>query len=135
MSAERLRILVVDDERIVCDRLSEEFQTLGFEVETCMESTDALARLAERPFDFVITDLKMRGPGGIEIARFVKENCPATRVIVVTGFATVETAKQALREGAVDFVPKPFKMGQVTSIVQRLVAERTRPAAPESDSR
>ncbi len=118
------RILVIDDEKIVCDRLSMELERAGFEVEAYTESEQALERLSAKPFELVITDIKMRGPSGIEVMNFVKQNHPSTRVIVITGFATVETAREVLRGGAVDFIPKPFKMSQLRDLVQRLAAER-----------
>jgi DNA-binding NtrC family response regulator len=118
------RILVIDDERIVCDRLATELERAGFEVEAYTESEQALQRIASQPFDLVITDIKMRGPNGIEVMKFVKENHPSTRVIVITGFATVETAREVLKGGAVDFIPKPFKMSQLRDMVLRLAAEK-----------
>jgi DNA-binding NtrC family response regulator len=118
------RILVIDDEKIVCDRLTTEMERAGFEVEAYTESADALQRMAAQHFDLVITDIKMRGPNGIEVMNFVKENYPLTRVVVITGFATVETAREVLKGGAVDFIPKPFKMSQLRELVQRLATER-----------
>jgi DNA-binding NtrC family response regulator len=118
------RVLVIDDEKIVCERLSMELERAGLEVEAFTESSRALERMSSQPFDLVITDIKMRGPNGIEVMNFVKENHPSTRVLVITGFATVETAKEVLKGGAVDFIPKPFKMSQLRELVLRLVAEK-----------
>jgi len=119
------RILVIDDEKIVCDRLTGELERAGFEVEAYTESEKALERMSAQHFHLVITDIKMRGPSGLEVMNFVKQNYPATRVIVITGFATVETAREVLRGGAVDFIPKPFKMSQLRELVERLAAEKT----------
>jgi len=116
------RVLIIDDERIVCERLDAEMTKLGFEAETFTDSSEALERLATQRFDLVITDIKMRGPTGIEVMRFVKENYPATNVIVITGFATVETAREALKGGAVDFMPKPFKISQLRELVLSIAA-------------
>jgi len=124
----KFRILVIDDEKIVCERLGMEMERAGFEVETYTESSEALQRLSSQHFDLVITDIKMRGPNGIEVMNFVRENCPSTRVIVITGFATVETAREVLKRGAVDFIPKPFKMSQLRELVLRIAAEK----APDS---
>ncbi|HLI62891.1 MAG TPA: response regulator [Terriglobales bacterium] len=118
------RILVIDDEKIVCDRLSMELERAGFEVEAFSESAQALQRISAQPFDLVITDIKMRGPNGIEIMNFIRENYRSTRVIVITGFATVDTARQVLAGGAVEFIPKPFKISQLREVVQRLAAEK-----------
>jgi len=127
------RILVIDDEKIVCDRLSMELERLGFEVETYTESEQALQRISSQHFDVVITDIKMRRPDGIEVMKFVKENHPSTRIIVITGFATVKTAKEVLKGGAVDFIPKPFKISQLRELVLSLAAEKAerRPAGEQ----
>jgi DNA-binding NtrC family response regulator len=118
------RILVIDDEKIVCDRLTMELEREGFEVEAFTESGQALERIAAQHFDLVITDIKMRGPNGIEVMNFVRENHPSAKVIVITGFATVETAREVLKGGAVDFIPKPFKMSKLRELVVRLAAEK-----------
>jgi DNA-binding NtrC family response regulator len=97
----------------------------GFEVEAFTESGQALERIAAQHFDLVITDIKMRGPNGIEVMNFVRENHPSAKVIVITGFATVETAREVLKGGAVDFIPKPFKMSKLRELVVRLAAEKT----------
>jgi DNA-binding NtrC family response regulator len=129
------RVLVIDDEKIVCDRLSVELERAGLEVEALTESGQALERMSSQRFDLVITDIKMRGPNGIEVMNFVKENYPSTRVIVITGFATVETAREVLKGGAVDFIPKPFKISQLRELVLRLVAEKAsvEPATDRQD--
>jgi DNA-binding NtrC family response regulator len=119
------RILIIDDEKIVCDRLSTEMEWAGFAVEAYTESSQALQRITTEHFDLVITDIKMRGPNGIEVMNFVQQNHPSTRVIVITGFATVDTAREVLKGGAVDFIPKPFKMSQLRELVLRLAAEKT----------
>lgn len=120
------RILVIDDENTVCERLSMELERAGFDVEAYTESSQALERLSSQHFDLVITDIKMRGPSGIEVMKFVNENHPTTRVIVITGFATVETAREALKGGAVDFIPKPFKMSELRDFALRLAAEKAK---------
>ncbi len=116
----RFRILIVDDEKIVCERLSAEMERAGYEVEAFTDSSEALQRISEHTFDLVITDIKMRGPSGMDLMRFVTENYPQTKVVVITGFATVETARQALRGGAVDFIAKPFKMSELRDLVTKL---------------
>lgn len=119
----RVRVLVLDDEPIVCMRLKPALEKLGFEVETFSESAAALAALGEQRFDIVVTDLKMRGPSGMDVLRRAQEVSPATRVVVITGFATVETAKEAMKEGAVEFLAKPFKMSQLRDLLLKLSEE------------
>jgi DNA-binding NtrC family response regulator len=117
------RILILDDERIVCDRLRPSLEKLGFLVETCTDSSQAVARLTEQRFDVLVTDLKMPGVGGLDVLAFTREHCPATKVIVITGFATTDTARLAMDGGAVEFIPKPFKMSRLRDLIVRLAGE------------
>ncbi len=111
------RILIVDDEAIVCERLQEPLEREGFEVETFTDSRDAYERLLQERFDVLVTDLKMRKPDGLDMLRLVQENSPRTHVIVITGFATIDAAREAMKGGAVDFIPKPFKISQLRDLV------------------
>lgn len=124
----KTQILILDDEPIVCKRLRPAFQKAGYEVETFTDSASAMARIEQKRFDIVITDLKMEGTDGMELLARVKEIAPATNVIVITGFATTETAKESFRKGAFDFVAKPFKLSDILDTVRRL-EERSRAAA------
>jgi DNA-binding NtrC family response regulator len=132
-----LRVLVLDDESIVCERLRPALEKSGFEVEVRTDSQEAMDLLRDSRFDFLITDLKMPGPDGMDILALVREKSPQTRCIVITGFATVATAKEALGLGAVDFIAKPFRMRQLLDLVRRLAdeirderAEKNPPPAP-----
>jgi len=116
------RILVLDDEPIVCKRLKPVFQKAGYEVETFTDSASALARVREHSFDIVITDLKMEGLDGMGFLSEVKAIAPATGCVVITGFATLDTAKESFQKGAFDFVAKPFKVGDILDVVKRLEA-------------
>jgi DNA-binding NtrC family response regulator len=124
------RILILDDERIVCDRLRPSLEKLGFLIETCTDSNQAVTRLTEQHFDVLVTDLKMPGVGGLDVLAFTREHSPSTKVIVITGFATTETARQAMAGGAVEFIPKPFKMSRLRDLIVRLAE-----AAPGQDSK
>ena len=123
-SASRFRILILDDEPIVCKRLKPAFQKMGYYVETYTESASALARLKETSFDVVITDLKMEGADGMQVLAKVKEASARTHVIIITGFATLETAKESYRKGAFDFVAKPFKLSDILDCVKRIEEQR-----------
>ncbi len=114
---EERSVLVLDDEPIVGDRLREALGKEGFEVEVFTDSTEAIARLRERSFQVLVTDMKMRGPSGMDVLRFVKEEAPATRVIVITGYATIETSHEAQALGADHFIAKPFKMKDLVKLV------------------
>lgn len=116
----KVRILILDDEPIVCKRLKPAFQKAGYEVETFTDSASAMARVEETQFDIVVTDLKMEGLDGMKFLARVKEISPRTGVIVITGFATPDTAKESFHKGAFDFVAKPFKLNDILDIVKRL---------------
>lgn len=116
-------MLILDDEAIVCKRLKPTFEKLGFEVESFTESCEALKRLKDKVFDVVITDLKMKGDDGIQVLDGAKASCPDTQVIIITGFATLETAKESHHKGAVDFIAKPFKIGELVARVKRLLED------------
>ena len=116
----RLRTLIIDDEPIVCKRLKSALQKVGYTVETFTDSSSALERLKEAAFDIVITDLKMEGADGLQVLMKAKELSPRTRVIVITGFATLETSRESFHKGAFDFVAKPFKLGDILECVRRI---------------
>ena len=118
--AAKTRILILDDEPIVCKRLKPAFQKAGYDVETFTDSAHALTRVEETSFDIVITDLKMEGVDGIRFLTRVKELSPKTGVVVITGFATLDTAKESFRKGAFDFVAKPFKLSDILDTVRRI---------------
>ena len=120
----RFRILILDDEPIVCKRLKPAFLKMGHLVETFTDSGLALRRLHEARFDVVITDLKMEGADGLKVLREAKDISHETHVIVITGFATNETARESMQLGAVEFVAKPFKLGDIVSCVKRLEEQR-----------
>jgi len=116
------RILILDDEPIVGDRLKPALEKCGYDVETQTDSQAAIDQLARERYDVLITDLKMSGPSGLDVLRFVKEQAPSTRVIVITGYATAEQAKESIKGGAVDFIAKPFRISQLRELVARTLA-------------
>lgn len=120
----RLRILILDDEPIVCRRLKPAFEKRGYAVETYTDSASALARLQEVRFDIVITDLKMEGVDGMQILTQAKKTAANTRVIIITGFATLETARESYHQGAFDFVAKPFKLRDILECVKKIEEQR-----------
>ncbi len=124
------RILILDDEPIVCKRLKPVFEKMGHTVEIFNESTPALARLRETTFDIVITDLNMEGANGIEVLRCAKESSINTHVMVITGFPTPETARESYREGAVEFIAKTFKISDIAATIKRLEQQSFRADGP-----
>ncbi|OCC16152.1 response regulator receiver protein [Dissulfuribacter thermophilus] len=121
MSDKAISILILDDEPIVTKRLKPALEKKGYVVETFTDSNSALERIKEQRFDIVITDLKMEGVSGMEFLEEVKNQWPDTEVIVITGFATMETAKESFKKGVFDFLAKPFKLGEIIEIVGKAV--------------
>ncbi len=118
-----IEICIVDDEQIVCDRLRPVLEKNGFAVETFTDGASAMARLGEKHFDILITDLKMAKPDGLELLRFARQQYPDIRVVIITGFATVETAREALKGGAVDFIAKPFRISHLRELMLKIAGE------------
>jgi len=113
------RVLVVDDEPSVCRSLSMVLERFGFEVTAAGDGLEALERFRRGLHDLVIADLKMPGLSGLELLREVKRLSPGTPVVLLTAFGTVETAVQAMKEGAFDFLQKPFGLEQLKDVVSR----------------
>jgi CheY-like chemotaxis protein len=114
-----LRIMILDDEPIVGKRLIPALEKHGFEVEAFLDPTEGLARLKEQEFDIVVTDFRMEEMDGIQVLTHIMESCPTTRVILITGYATVEVAREALVRGAFDFIAKPFKPKELRAVINK----------------
>ncbi|MDH3558393.1 MAG: response regulator [Deltaproteobacteria bacterium] len=119
----KTQILILDDEPIVWKRLKPALEKAGYEVEAFTQSSSAMRRVQEKEFDIVVTDLKMEGVDGMEFLTDVKTRSPKTEVIVITGFATMETAKESFQKGVFDFVAKPFKRGELLEIIRKAEAK------------
>lgn len=124
----KTQVLILDDEPIVCKRLKPALEKLGYEVESFIKSVEAMSRVEEKQFDIVITDLKMEGLDGMAFLSEVKKRSPTTEVIVITGFATMETAKESYQKGVFDFVAKPFKIGEIQDVVKKADKKRKQAA-------
>lgn len=123
MSEKTKRLLVVDDEPIVGKRLQQVFSKIGFTIETYTEPAAAMAAMAARPFDLVVTDLKMEGMDGLEVLRRAKAMNPAVRVIIITGYASPDTAELAQQQGVFAFLAKPFRLDELKQVIFRALAE------------
>src|SRR5512138_3466870 len=121
---DRGRILIVDDEMSVRDSLSHWFRDDGYEVGTAEGANDALTRLAERKWDLALVDIRMRGTDGIELQRKIHEIDPELSVIIMTGYASVETAVAALKNGAYNYITKPLDPDDVAHLVTNALSHR-----------
>ena len=117
------RVLVVDDELGICQSCVKILSRVGLEVEYALNGYDALKRMEQKPFELILTDLKMSSMGGMEVLRRVKESYPESIVIVITGYATVSSAVEVMRTGAYDYLPKPFTPEELRAVVRRALAD------------
>jgi two-component system, NtrC family, response regulator HydG len=120
----KANLLIVDDELIVRDSLAKWFREEGYDVSTAESAHQALSLLAERRFDLALLDIKMPGTDGVELQRRMKEVAPETIAIIMTGYASVETAVAALKNGAYDYVTKPFDPDDIAHTVQNALAHK-----------
>lgn len=117
--AETVSVLVVDDEPIVGKRLGPALSRDGYEVEVCESGQEAVDRINERRFDIVVTDVRMEDVDGLKVLEHVMNKSPQTKVIIITGYATIEMAREALAKGAYDFIAKPFKPKELRVVLTR----------------
>jgi two-component system, NtrC family, response regulator HydG len=120
----KANLLIVDDELIVRDSLGKWFQEEGYDVSTADSAHEALSLMAEKQFDLALLDIKMPGTDGVELQARMKEVAPETIVIIMTGYASVETAVAALKNGAYDYVTKPFDPDDIAHTVQNALAHK-----------
>ena len=125
LPAEEIHILVVDDEIVNRENIAHVLARDGYQVETADSGIDALERLRRTRFDLVITDLRMAEMDGMQLMETVKEQQPDAEVIIVTGFATVDSAVDAMLKGAFYYLPKPFKIPKLQNLVEKAL-EKTR---------
>ncbi|MBI5248604.1 MAG: response regulator [Desulfomonile tiedjei] len=123
MNSNRIKIMVLDDEPIVCKRLKPALEKQGYEVDAFTQSSEAMEQLKQVEYDIIITDLKMKGIDGMQLLGEAKRRSPKTEVIVITGFATMETAKESFHKGVFDFIAKPFKLSEIQEVVNRAEAK------------
>jgi DNA-binding response OmpR family regulator len=114
-------ILIVDDEKNICLTLSRALEVLGIETASALNGEEALAQLKEREFGLILLDLKMPGMDGMEVLRLVREIRPDIRIIIITAYGTVESAVEAMKLGAVDFIQKPFSPEEIRELVSRVM--------------
>jgi DNA-binding NtrC family response regulator len=120
----RIAILVVDDEAVIREGLQRTLDGERFAVETCRSGHAAIELLQDKEYDLIITDLKMPGMNGIEVLKAVKGLQPDVPVIMITGYATVDTAVEAMKNGATDYISKPFTPEQIMEKIDKSIEQR-----------
>lgn len=118
-TSDKIGVMVVDDERDIRDGSERILTRAGFHVVLASNGKDALDLLASTPVSIVLLDLKMPGMDGMEVLERINRDFPSVLVIIITGFATVETAIEAMKQSAYDFIPKPFEPDQLRIVVHR----------------
>ncbi len=114
-----INILIVDDDKILCKMLEDVLlQEAELKITSANDGLDAIEKIKGGNFDLVLTDLMMPGANGIEVLKVSKEVNEGVHVIIITGFASLETAMEAIRKGAYDYITKPFKLDEIRIAVQ-----------------
>jgi len=131
------KILVVDDEETVCHSIKKVLSRKGYSVSQAPTVEDALSLLKEMSFDLVITDLMIPGTSGMELLQIIRDHYPELDVIMITGYASIESAVKATRLGAAAYLPKPFTPDELTAVTENTITGRAARAknvpAPESE--
>lgn len=118
------RIMIIDDEKIVGDMAKISLEEEGYEVETFLNAKPAIKRLQEESFDVVVTDLKMKNIDGLEVLRTVKKLGPQTKVIMITAFANLDVAIEAIKEDVFDFFPKPVRIKELKASISKALEQK-----------
>lgn len=127
------RLLIVDDDQLMRTALYESLSSFGYEVDTAENGADALVKFREGQFAVVITDMRMPGMSGMDVLRGVKRISPQTPVILITAYGTVSTAVEAMKEGAAEFIMKPFSLDDLEFSVKNVLAASTQIKADKGD--
>lgn len=125
MSFEKFKILITDDDMDLRELLTEAVKNWGYEVSVARDGDEALRKLRMERFDIVITDLMMPGMDGLALLQKIKDLDKEILVIIITGYATIETAVKAIESGAYDYIAKPFRLDELMIVIKN-ACERLR---------
>ena len=120
--SDNLQVLLLDDEPIVGRRLKPALAKIGCEVEVFEDPKTAMERLVQKEFDVVVTDIRMDEIDGLQVLEFVRERAPRSKVIMITGYAMMSLAREAMEKGAFDFIAKPFKPDDLRKVIAKAAA-------------
>lgn len=123
MAMQGLRIMVVDDEPIVCKRLRSALEKNGYRVECFQNGHDAIERFRESAFDIVVSDIRMGDMDGLQVLDEVQAVSERAKVIMISGYATLEVARAALAKGAFDCIAKPFQPNELRAVIEKAAKE------------
>ncbi|MFO7965948.1 MAG: response regulator [Desulfobacterales bacterium] len=115
--AEQLEVLLLDDEAIVGKRLKPALAKIGCNVEVFENPRAALDRIDDKEFDIVVTDIRMDDIDGLQVLEHVSKKSPRTKVIMITGYAMMSLAREAMEKGAYDFIAKPFQPNDLRKVI------------------
>ena len=115
------RVLVVDDEDALRDLLSAELRRVGYDVTSAGDGIEAIPLIQQNKFDVVLLDINMPNTGGIEVLKFIQQNSPTTKAIMLTGFADLKHAMESKQFGASDFITKPFSISDVKATLEKVL--------------
>lgn len=118
------RILIADDDEVSCQLFAEVLETEGYQVTRVPSGDEALARLRGEAYDLLLVDVRMPGLSGLEVTRTVHKEFPSLPILVMTAFGSIETAIEAIREGAFDFISKPMNLEELKKTVARALAQQ-----------
>ncbi len=120
----KIKLLVIDDEDIVLNSTKRILKDYAYDIDMAHSGEEGLEKAEAKAYDIVVTDLMMPGIGGMEVLRNLRDTQPGVTVIVFTGYATVETVREALKIGAFDYIPKPFSPDEFRSVIDNAVKAR-----------
>ena len=114
-------VLIIDDEKNIRLTLSQALKAINIETDTASDGEEGLSKLKQKEFGLILLDLRMPGMDGMDVLRRVREIRPDIRVIILTAYGTIESAVEAMKLGAVDFIPKPFSAEEIRNLVTRVM--------------
>jgi DNA-binding response OmpR family regulator len=128
------RVLVIDDENVVCHSCRRVLEQEGYDVSITRNGRDGIEEASQEDFDAVIVDLRMPGIGGMDVLRIIRRNKPETPVIIITAYSSITTAVEAMQSGAADYLPKPFTPRELVERVDRLLRSARASSATEASA-
>lgn len=118
---DHIKILIVDDEAIVGKRLKRSLSEEHISVDTCVDPSLAMEKVIENNYDVIVTDLRMGNIDGIELLSYIRKYSKQSKVILITAFATIEVAREAIVKGAVEILAKPFKPSELKNKIYKII--------------